>query len=148
MKTPHASSEILEINYKSPPFQHPALHEFHKIICKTIPCLITKTEVFTLFYFEIWNKMPPAPWLSIAFSDTDLMLQFCLLYPEIITLHQAVPGKQKNQYTRDVWSMLEQGGWDHPTLPGWSGYRHFINLTKTLCLFVFCRSYKSVIWQH
>ena len=44
--------------------------------------------------------MPPAPWLSIAFSDTDLMLQFCLPYPKIITLHQAVPGKQKNQYTK------------------------------------------------
>ena len=44
--------------------------------------------------------MPPAPWLSIAFSDTDLMLQFCLPYPKIITLHQAVPGKQKNQYKK------------------------------------------------
>ena len=148
MKTPHASSEIMEINYKSPPFQHPALHEFHKIICKTIPCLITKTEVFTLFSFKIWNKMPSAPWLSIAFSDTDLMLQFCLPYPEIITLHQAVPGKQKNQYKKGCMRYVGAGrvGPSHP--PWLEGYCHFINLTKTLCLFVFCRSYKSVIWQH
>ena len=48
MKTPHDSSEILEINDNSPPFQHPASHEFHKIICKTIPCLITKTECGTV----------------------------------------------------------------------------------------------------
>ena len=28
------------------------------------------------------------------------MLQFCLPYPKIINLHQAAPGKQKNQNTK------------------------------------------------
>ena len=43
--------------------------------------------------------MGPAPWLSVAFTDINLMLQFCFPYPKIITVHQAVPGKQKDQYT-------------------------------------------------
>ena len=74
--------------------------------------------------------MPPAPWLSIAFSDTDLMLQFCLPFPKIITLHQAVPGKQKKVNTQ-------------------KGCMKYVGVDMvTLCLFVFCRSYKSAIWPH
>ena len=49
------------------------------------------TEYFTLFYcfilllnFEI--NFLPASWLSVAFSDTDLMLQFCLPYRNHRTL--------------------------------------------------------------
>ena len=39
----------------------------------------------------------PVQLLSIAFSDSDVTLLFCLPYPKIITLHQAGPGKQQNQ---------------------------------------------------
>ena len=59
MKTPHAS------------FQHPASHEFHQIIWKTIHCLITntKTEYLPCFIVKSINKIPPY-----------LMAYYCLLW--------------------------------------------------------------------
>ena len=41
---------------------------------------ITITEYLTCFTVKFKIKCLPASWLSIAFSDTDLMLQLCLLY--------------------------------------------------------------------
>ena len=65
MKTPHAS------------FQHPASHRFHQINWKPTPCLITKTEYLPCFIVKSEIKCVPTSWLIIAFSDTDLTLQFC-----------------------------------------------------------------------
>ena len=53
--------------------------------------------------------MPYVPWLSIGLSDADLMLQFCLPYPKIITLHQAAPEKQKDQYTKGYMKYVDVG---------------------------------------
>ena len=58
----------------------PALHQNHQIIWKTIPCLITNTEYLPYFNVKFTTKCLTALWLSIAFSDTDLILQFCLSY--------------------------------------------------------------------
>ena len=56
----------------------PASHNLHQINWKTTPCLITKTEYLPYFIVNLRIKCLPALWLSIAFSDTDLMFQFCL----------------------------------------------------------------------
>ena len=40
--------------------------------------LIIKTEYLPYFIVQFEIKWRHASWLSIAFSDTDLMLQFCL----------------------------------------------------------------------
>ena len=62
-------------------------------------CLITKTEYLPYFIVEFKMKCLPAPWLSIDFPDTDLMLQFSLPFISFshhITLHSA------NDYNVDV----------------------------------------------
>ena len=56
----------------------PASHRFHQINWKPTPCLITETEYLPCFIVKFKIKCVPASWLIIAFSDTDLTLQFCL----------------------------------------------------------------------
>ena len=74
--TTHASPSILETN-----FHHlPASHKFLQINWKTPPCLTAKTGYLPCFIVKFKIKCLPASWLSIPFSDTDLMLQFCLPY--------------------------------------------------------------------
>ena len=62
MKPPHTSPGIMEINFKRP------------------PCLIwispNKYLPYIMVKFKI--KCLPVSWLSIAFSDTDLMFKFCI----------------------------------------------------------------------
>ena len=74
MKTPHASSGILEITIN----HLPASNEFHQKNWKTTPCLITKTVYLPYYIVKFKIKCLPASLLSIPFSDTDLMFQFCL----------------------------------------------------------------------
>ena len=76
MKTPHASHGILETNYKSPPC---LIYISPNILWKN-PLPITMTEELPYFVVKFKIKCPPLSWLSIAFSDTVLMLQFCLPY--------------------------------------------------------------------
>ena len=76
MKTPHATSGILEINFKSPPC--PTSISQNKL--KNNSCLITKTEYLPYFIVKFKIKCLPTSWLSIAFSDTDIIVQFCLPY--------------------------------------------------------------------
>ena len=70
MKTPHVSHLILGINYKSCPC----------LIClspnnlRNSPLPITMFEYIPYFIVKFKIKCPPASWLSIAFSYTDLML--------------------------------------------------------------------------
>ena len=64
MKTPHASSGILEINYKSPP----CLTWISPNKLKN--CLVTKTEYLPYFIVKFKIKCLSASWLSIAFSDS------------------------------------------------------------------------------
>ena len=52
----------------------PASYKYHQISRKTNPCLITKTEYnLPYFIFKFKIKCLPNSWLSIAFSDTDLI---------------------------------------------------------------------------
>ena len=74
MKTPHASHGILEIYFKSPPC--PIWISPNKLRNNPLPN--TMTEYLPYFIVKSKIKCFPASWLSIAFSDTDLMLQFCL----------------------------------------------------------------------
>ena len=78
LKTPHASSG----NWKQILSHLPASHKFHQIKWKTSPCPITKAEYLPYFILKFNVKCLHASGLStgIAFSDTDLMLQFCLPY--------------------------------------------------------------------
>ena len=76
MKTPHTSHGILELNYKSPP----CLIWILSIKLLNNPLPITMTEYLPYFIVKFKIKCLPASWLRIAFSDTDLMLQFCLPY--------------------------------------------------------------------
>ena len=75
MKTPHATSGILEINYKSPP----CLTSISPNKLKNNPCLITKTEYLRYFIVKFKIKCLPASRLSIAFSDTDVIVIFACL---------------------------------------------------------------------
>ena len=76
MKTPHAShwNGILEVNYKSPP----GLIWISPNKLRNNPLPITMTEYLPYFIAKFKIKCLPASWLSIAFSDTHLLLRFCL----------------------------------------------------------------------
>ena len=74
MKNLHTSHGILEINYKSPP----CLIWIPPNILRNNPLPMTMTEGLKYFIVQFKIKCLHASWLSIASSDTDLMLQFCL----------------------------------------------------------------------
>ena len=72
MKTPHALSGILKINYESP--VPSASHKFHQINRKNnpLPHHLSITE-FMLYLMEtVKTRYILASWDSIAFSDTYL----------------------------------------------------------------------------
>ena len=79
MKCPHVSSGIFEINYKSLP--RLILISPNKLLKKT--CHTTKTEYLPYFVVKLKIKCLPVLWLSIAYTDTVLMLQFCLPYVHV-----------------------------------------------------------------
>ena len=67
MKTPHALSGILEINYKSPP----CLTKISPNKPTNNPLPINMTDYLLCFIVKLKIKCLPASWLSVAFSDTD-----------------------------------------------------------------------------
>ena len=73
------STKYESLNYKSSPF----LIWISPNKLKNNPLPVTMTGDLPFFVVKFKIECLPALWLSIAFSDTDLMLQFCLPYTSL-----------------------------------------------------------------
>ena len=86
--------------------------------------------------FEIRCPLPHG--LVLSFLTQILCFSFaCLILKLSLYIRQSLENKNINTQLKGMYEVC------------WCRYRHFINITKILYLFLrFCRSYKSFIRQH